>query len=229
MASTPYFSSRSFAFLRDLATHNEREWFHKHRKRYERDLRAPSLAFITDFAPHLGKISPHFRADPRPSGGSMFRIHRDTRFSKDKSPYKTFTGLQFRHDRGKDAHCPGFYLHIEPGNSFAGVGIWRPDGTTLKAIRDTIVENPALWKKASGGKKFATTFSLQGDRLTRPPQGYDPDHPLIQDLKWKDFIGVCPLTQKSLTGKDFLAEFTHLCRAGTPWMSFLCKALDVPF
>ncbi len=229
MAGTGHFTRKTFGFLKDLADNNNREWFQENRDRYDDDLRGPALQFVADFAPNLKKISPHFRADPRPSGGSMFRIYRDTRFSKDKSPYKTYTGLQFRHDRGKDAHCPGFYLHLEPGEFFVGVGIWHPDGPTTRAIRDAIVEDPAAWKRASRGKKFAGLFDLEGDRLKRPPRGYDPEHPLIDDLKRKDFIGITRITQKAITGDDFMSEFTALCRTGAPYMKFLCNAVGVPF
>ena len=229
MAGTGHFSRRTFGFLKDLADNNNREWFQENRGRYDDDLRGPALQFVADFAPHLKKISPHFRADPRPSGGSMFRIYRDTRFSKDKSPYKTYTGLQFRHDRGKDAHCPGFYLHLEPGEFFVGVGIWHPDGPTTRAIRDAIIEDPAAWKRASRGKKFAGLFDLEGDRLKRPPRGYDPEHALIEDLKRKDFIGVTRITQKAITADDFMKEFTGLCKTGVPYMKFLCDAVGVPF
>jgi uncharacterized protein (TIGR02453 family) len=229
MAGTTYFTRKSFTFLKDLAENNNREWFNENKARYEDDLKSPALHFIADFAPHLKKISPHFRADPRGNGGSLFRIYRDTRFSKDKRPYKTYTGLQFRHDEGKDAHCPGFYLHLEPGAFFVGAGIWHPDGPTTRAIREAIVEDPAGWKRASRGKKFAGTYVLQGDRLKRHPRGFDEDHPLIEDLKWKDFIGVTKVTQKTITGDDFMKEFTALCKAGAPYMKFLCKAVDVPF
>lgn len=229
MAGTRYFTRRSFAFLKDLADNNNRDWFQENKDRYENDLKAPALHFVADFAPHLKKISPHFRADPRPSGGSMFRIYRDTRFSKDKSPYKTYTGLQFRHDSAKDAHCPGFYLHLEPGEFFVGAGIWHPDGPTTRAIRDAIVEDPAAWKRASRGKKFAELFDLEGDRLKRPPRGYDPEHPLIEDLKRKDFIGVTRITQKAITGPDLMKEFTGLCKASVSYMKFLCDAVGVPF
>ena len=159
----------------------------------------------------------------------MFRIYRDTRFSKDKRPYKTNTGLQFRHDQGKDAHCPGFYLHVQPGECFVGAGIWHPDGPTTRAIRDAIVDDPVAWKRTSRGKKFAAAFDLVGDRLKRPPKGYDPEHALIEDLKWKDYIGVTPITQKAITGPDFMKDFTDLCKAGVPYMKFLCKAVGVPF
>lgn len=229
MAGKRYFSRKSLQFLKDLAENNNRDWFGENKARYEDDLKGPALDFVTDFAPHLKKISPHFRADPRPNGGSMFRIYRDTRFSKDKRPYKTHTGLQFRHERGKDAHCPGYYLHIQPGQLFMGVGIWRPDGATTRSIRDAMVDNPAAWKRASRGKKFSATFTLEGDRLKRPPRGYDPEHPLMEDMKWKDFIGTTALTQKSLTSPDFMREFVALCKAGTPYMRWLCDAVGVPF
>ena len=172
-----HFTPATFAFLTDLAANNNRPWFMENKARYERDLKEPALRFISDFGPHLGKISSRFRADPRANGGSMFRIYRDTRFSKDKSPYKTYTGIQFRHEAGKDAHAPGFYLHIQPGSCFAGCGVWHPDGPALARIRQSIDENPAAWKRASRGKRFRGTFELSGDSLIRAPKGYDPSAP----------------------------------------------------
>src|SRR5215831_13572407 len=102
------FGPELFSFLTDLRANNSREWFAANKQRYEEQLLEPALAFINAFAPRLERISPHFRADARPIGGSLFRIHRDTRFSKDKSPYKTHTGIQFRHEVGKDVHAPGY-------------------------------------------------------------------------------------------------------------------------
>ena len=223
------FSNGTFAFLRDLAKHNDREWFQAHKKRYEEVVKGPALRFIVETGPHLQKISPHFRADPRANGGSLFRIYRDTRFSKDKRPYKTHTGIQFRHEAGKDAHAPGYYLHIEPGGCFFGLGIWHPDGPTLRKIREGIVEDESGWRKVTGGKGFRDRLELTGDSLVRPPRGFDPEHPLVEDLKRKDFIAVAPLTQKILTDPAFVKEFIKLCKAGTPLMAFLCKALDLSF
>ena len=96
------FTPALFAFMRDLREHNDRDWFKANKQRYEEDVREPAFAFISDFAGHLQKIAPHFVADPGPSGGSLFRIYRDTRFSKDKTPYKTHTGIHFRHEKAKD-------------------------------------------------------------------------------------------------------------------------------
>ena len=130
-----HFTRKTFGFLRDLSENNDREWFQANKGRYEEDVKRPALEFIRDFSESLKTLSPHFKADPRANGGSLFRIYRDTRFSKDKSPYKTFTGIQFRHDRGKDAHTPGFYLHLEPRQCFVGLGIWHPDGKRVNTIQ----------------------------------------------------------------------------------------------
>ena len=191
-------------------------------------MKGPALQFIQDFSSHLAKLSPHFRADPRANGGSLFRIHRDTRFSKDKSPYKTFTGIQFRHEKQKDAHAPGFYLHIEPKQCFVGLGIWHPDGPTLRKIREGLVDDPQGWKKAVSGRAFKNRLHLSGDRLVRHPRGFDPDHPLIEDLMWKDYVAMAKLTQKSVMEPDFIREYAAYCKAGLPLMAFLCKALGFP-
>ena len=124
MTTEPYFGPELFAFLRALDKNNNREWFQANKKRFERDVRDPMLRFIADFGSQLDKISTRFVADPRPNGGSLFRIYRDVRFSKDKRPYKTNVGAHFRHQAGKDAHAPGFYFHMEPGEVFGGSGIY---------------------------------------------------------------------------------------------------------
>src|SRR2546425_889766 len=109
------FAPALFRFLRDLRKNNERDWFLAHKEIYERDVREPALAFISAFAAALRKISPHLVADPRPTGGSLFRIHRDVRFGADKRPYKTHVGIHFCHAGAAGAHAPGFYLHLQPG------------------------------------------------------------------------------------------------------------------
>ena len=225
LSRTRYFTNGTFRFLRELAAHNERAWFDAHRADYAARIKDPALRFIQDFAPHLKRLSPHFSAGPR----SLFRIHRDTRFSKDKSPYKTHTGIQFRHDLGRDAHAPGFYLHIEPSHCFAGLGLWHPDSATLRKIRDHIVEEPVAWKRASRAARFREIFEMQGDRLRRAPRGYDPEHPLVEDLKWKDFIGMRSLPQSFVTAPDLPERLAEVYRAGRGFMRFLCAALGVPF
>jgi uncharacterized protein (TIGR02453 family) len=225
----PSFTNDLFKFLADLRRNNNREWFQANRSRYEQQVKEPALEFVSDFAPLLDEISSHFRADPRPAGGSLFRIHRDVRFSKDKSPYKTQAGIHFRHGLGKDAHAPGFYLHLEPGESFAGVGIWHPDSATLGKIRAAIAADPDDWLSATREPPFAAVFELGGDSLKRAPSGYDPDHPLIEDLKRKDFVGYAMLDENTVTGDGFLDEYARICRSATPFVEFLCRAVDAPF
>jgi uncharacterized protein (TIGR02453 family) len=225
----PSFTKDLFRFLTDLRRNNNREWFQANKSRYEQDVKEPALEFISDFAPLLDEISPHFRADPRPAGGSLFRIYRDVRFSKDKSPYKTQTGIHFRHALGKDAHAPGYYLHLESGQSFAGVGTWHPDSATLGKIRGTIVAYPDDWLSATRESPFAAVFELGGDSLKRAPAGYDPDHPLIEDLKRKDFVGYAMLEEKTVVGEGFLDEYARICRSATPFVEFLCRAVGAPF
>ena len=227
--ATRYFTRATFDFLKDLEENNNRVWFQKNKQRYEEHVRDSSIRFITDFGPHLKKISEHFRADPRTVGGSLFRIYRDTRFSKDKRPYKTMVGIHFRHDLGKDAHAPGFYLHIERNGCFAGAGIWRPDAKSLQGIRSAIVEDPQAWKRATGGKRFRDLYDLEGDRLKRPPKGFDSAHPLIEELKRKDFIGVAKIPQKMITAADLPEELGRIFKAASPLARFLCGAVGAPF
>jgi len=227
--ATRYFTPKTFTFLKDLASNNDRAWFKAHQSEYEEYIREPALDFISDFGSELAKISPHFVADSRTVGGSLFRIQRDTRFSKDKTPYKVNTGMQFRHERAKDVHSPGFYINIQPGENYMGLGIWRPETKIAYAIRGHIDEDPAGWKKAIGGKRFTDAFSLGGDTLVRPPKGYDADHPLIDDLKRKDFIASTKLSQKAITSDEFMKTFTDLAKRGVPFMRFLCEGVGVPF
>lgn len=229
MPRTSPFRPALFQFVRDLAANNRREWFQANKARYEDDVKDPALTFISDFGPHLAKISPHFLAIPKAQGGSLFRIYRDTRFGKDKTPYKTHVGIQFRHEQAKDAHAPGFYLHLEPRGSFVGAGLWHPDGPALKAIRRAIDTDRAGWKRARNAKAFASRFELAGDSLKTAPRDYDPEHPLIEDLRRKDFIGVTRISQKTVTAPGFVAEFAAICRDAVPLVRFLCRAADVPF
>lgn len=221
MAETTYFTAETFAFLRDLKQNNNRDWFKANRDRYEEHLKEPAQRFIMDFAEPLEEISPAFVADPRPVGGSLFRIHRDTRFSRDKSPYKTAIGIQFRHHTAKDAHAPGFYLHIAPGEVFSAMGIWHPDTATLRRIRDALVESPPSWRRAIDDSAFRAHYDLAGESLVRAPRGYDPEHPLIDDLKRKDFIAVTQIDEEAVMRPDFLPAYAELAQAGKPLVSWL--------
>ena len=218
-----------FQFIEELSKNNNRPWFQENKPRYEREVLEPSLAFIRAFAPRLKKISPYFTAEDRRVGGSLMRIYRDTRFGKDKTPYKTNVGIQFRHEMGRDVHAPGFYVHISPGECFLGVGTWRPDSATLRSIREAIVEEPARWRRATRSKRFLEYFELAGESLKRPPRDFPADHPLIEDLKRKDFIGACELNEEEVLDARFLDRVASSFTAARPLMRFLCEAINIPF
>jgi len=218
-----------FSFLTDLRANNNREWFAANKQRYEEELLEPALAFIEAFAPRLEEISRHFRADPRPSGGSLFRIYRDTRFAKDKTPYKTNLGIHFRHERAKDAHAPGYYLHIGPDEVFAGGGIWHPATEAATAIRESIVADPGRWRRATRTGALAKQLTLGGDSLKRVPPWADQEHPFASDLKRKDFFASARLADSDVVAPGFIDEYARLCRAAGPLMHFLCDALAVAY
>lgn len=224
-----YITPELFAFLRELKANNDRDWFQANKSHYEKQVREPLLDFVTDFGLRLPEISRHYVADARKSGGSLFRIYRDVRFSKDKSPYKTHAGIHFRHEQAKDVHAPGFYLHLEPNQVFVGVGIWHPDNKTLGKIRDAIVDDPERWIAAKTDEPFSRTFELQGDSLKRAPKGYDPDHPQIVDLRRKDFIGVTSYSEVDACRPDFIDEFAGCCHRATPFVKFLTEAIGLPW
>jgi uncharacterized protein (TIGR02453 family) len=223
------FGPELFSFLTDLRANNNREWFAANKQRYEEQLLEPALAFINAFAPRLEKVSPHFRADARPSGGSLFRIYRDTRFSKDKTPYKTNLGIHFRHERAKDAHAPGYYLHIGPDEVFAGGGIWRPPTEAATGIREAIVADPERWRRATRTGTFPKQLMLGGDSLKRVPPWADQDHPFADDLKRKEIFASARLAQDDVLAPGFIDDYTRLCEAAAPLMRFLCDALAVPY
>ncbi len=218
------FDRELFLYLQDLAANNEREWFNTNKKRYERSVKEPALDFIEAFRPRLEQISPHFEANARVVGGSLFRINRDTRFAKDKTPYKIHTGMHFRHERAKDVHAPGFYLHLQPRNSFMGSGLWHPEPKVAYQIREFMAEHRDRWTAIVND---LDPFELAGDSLKRPPRGFDPSDPIIDDLKRKDFMTTTSFTQKEITSGRFLDLFDERCRQTLPFLAFLCDAMEL--
>jgi uncharacterized protein (TIGR02453 family) len=229
LAKPSYFNPDLFDFLQELARNNNREWFQRNKQRFESDVRAPLQRFISDFAPRLGRISANYVADPKPVGGSLLRINRDTRFSADKSPYKTMAGALFRHVRGKDIPSPGFMLHLEPGRCFAGIGIHSPDSQTLAKIRGRIAADPEAWQHALSGKAFRSVCTLMPDSLQRPPRGYDSDSPCIEDLKRKHYCSTTSFNEEEVCAAGFLDRYAKTCAAAADLMKFLTTAVGLPW
>ena len=224
---TTYFTPALFTFLRQLKSHNNREWFQTRRARFTTDVEAPMLRFITDAGPRLSGISRAVIADPRRTGGSLYRIYRDTRFSADKSPYKVNVAASFSHEAKRDtkkalASVPGFYLHLEPGDSFGGGGIYHPDMPTLTRIRTAIVQNGKGWTAVK-----RTGIEIEGDRLSRAPAGFDPAHRFIEDLRLKDFYTLTSFSEENVCAPDFLDRYIDCCRKSAPLVGFVAKAMGL--
>ncbi len=227
-----HFSPALFKFLAELEQNNEKAWWEDNKDRYISVIREPALEFINDFDSHLKTLSPHFTADSRTVGGSLMRPYRDTRFSKDKTPYKTNIGIQFRHEAGKDIHAPGFYLHLEPRACFAGVGLWRPETAVARQIRQTINDDPARWKRAAKRKAFSHVWSISQDddeMLKRVPKELDPDHPYTDDLRMKSFIASARISQAQVTSAGFDSQIAGMFKKASNFTFFLCDAVGVSF
>jgi uncharacterized protein (TIGR02453 family) len=218
-----HFAPGFFAFLRDLKRHNDRTWFADNRERYVRDVEAPMLQFIADVAPRLARISRAFVADRRRVGGSMFRIHRDTRFSADKSPFKTWIAARFPHEARKTRDSvPGFYVHLEPKECYGGGGVYHSDQATLTHIRRHIVEAPRAWAAV-----LKSGIEIEGEQLKRAPSGFDPAHRYIEDLKRKDLYSLAEFTPDQVLAADFLDRYMDALERVAPLQEFLTKALGL--
>lgn len=220
-----HFTPALFTFLRRLKANNTREWFQTHREVYERDVEGPMLRFITDLGPRLAAISPAFVADPRRHGGSLYRIYRDTRFSGDKSPYKTNVAATFRHREHKQVpSVPGFYLHLEPGDCLGGGGIYHPEMPTLTLIRLAIVNDAKRWQAVRD-----SGVDIEGDSLKRAPAGFDQAHRFVEDLRRKDFYALERFTQRDVCAPDFMERYVEACRNVAPLVGFIARALSLRF
>ena len=223
------FSSKLFTFLRELKSNNDREWFAENKARYEQDVLQAAMDFVNQMQPRLAKHSRYLLAEPKRVGGSIMRIYRDTRFGKDKTPYKTNVGIHFRHSIGGDVHAPGLYVHLEPDACFLAAGIWLPPTESLAAIRQAIMDNVGNWNKVRNNKKFVSQFKFDGDSLKTAPRGIDPNHPAIEDLRRKSFAGITPLSEKAFLQADILDKIMSAFDDAKPLMKFLCDALQQPY
>ncbi|MEM7807527.1 MAG: DUF2461 domain-containing protein [Planctomycetota bacterium] len=226
----PGIARETTRFLKQLAKNNDRDWFKSHADEWEA-ARSDFLALIAALQPGLEKVSEVAWVDASKTGGSMFRIHRDVRFSKDKSPYKTNLSAVFPHAgvEGKvDAPC--FYLQVSPTETMVAAGPYGPDAKSLKLIREAIADDPAAWKRATSGKKFDEHFAMTTDKLKRPPKGFDADHPAIEEIKRTRFAAMTkPISSDVVHGGGFDKEIVRLCKIANPLVAFVCRAMKLPW
>jgi uncharacterized protein (TIGR02453 family) len=222
--SGEYFTPEFFEFFRALAKNNRKDWFEANKARYLAVVQEPAVRFVRDAGARLKKVSSH--GDPKPFGGSISRIYRDVRFSPDKSPYKDHIGIHFWHDQAKPPEhmTPGYFLHLQSGESGVHSGVWQPDPPILKKIRDRIVDQPDAWKAVLRSK-----IQLEGESLKRPPPGYDPNHPQMQDLRRKDFVASRRFRDNEVASAGFLDNFVKGCESMVPLNRFLAESMGLPW
>ncbi len=218
-----------FKFLGELKKHNNREWFAEQKARYESEVLLPAVELVEGLEKPLAQVAPMLSAIPKKHGGSVMRIYRDTRFGKDKTPYKTNVGISIRHQANADIHAPGVYIHLEPKACFIGAGCWRPERSVLAAIRSAIDADPKGWSRVRDQTTRQSKFELAGERLKTSPKGFSADHPMIEDLRRIDFIAVAPLEEIEMTSPDVVALLIAHVRKVRPLMRFLCDAMEVPY
>lgn len=216
----------TFRFLKDLEQNNNKTWFDANRKNYEA-ARVDFIEFIEKVIKQFSKTDPsiaHLKAKD-----CIFRINRDIRFSKDKTPYKTNFGAFINAD-GKKALTAGYYFHLQPGSSFTGGGMWQPPADVLAKVRQEIDYNLPDFKKVINNKNFIGIFSglstEDGMALTRVPKGYEPDNPAANYLKHKSFVATRALNDTILLSPDLADSVVEAFKALLPLNNFLNKALE---
>ena len=236
------FTPKAFTFLRGLAKHNEKPWFEEHREQYEHDLRAPMIALVDEMDARLGQFAPEIVGDRR---RSVFRIHRDVRFSKDKRPYKTNAACWFFHrdvmsarqgsrageTAGATVHGgAGFYLQLAPSDCWSGGGMWMPPRPALNALRDAMAEDHETFEAIVRAPAFVKRFGALDDEavLTRVPRGYDASHPAAGWLRYQSITAGRRLKDAETLGArlpDLLeADYCALL----PLVRWINRALGLP-
>ncbi|MGY4383696.1 uncharacterized protein (TIGR02453 family) [Pedobacter sp. UYP24] len=213
----------TLSFIKDVAENNDREWFAAHKDRYEL-AKEDVLSLIEKLIPELAAIDPEFSIDT-PAKKCLMRIYRDVRFSKNKDPYKNNYGISFN-VKAKGVPNPDYYLHIQPGKSFFGVGFWMPEATVLKQVREEIDYNTSAFTAILESKDFAGHFQLsKEDTLKNAPKGYAIDHPQINLLKLKSFIAICPITDAELLSPKIVDKLKTAFKRIKPFVLFLRNAV----
>jgi uncharacterized protein (TIGR02453 family) len=215
--------AETLQFIKDVAAHNDRDWFAEHRDRYE-IARADVLEFVGELIPIIAGIDPTFPVET-PAKKCLMRIYRDVRFSKNKDPYKNNYGISFN-VKSNGIPNPEYYLHLQPGKSFFGVGFWMPEASVLKKIREEIDYSAADFLEIINDKHFNKIFALsKEDTLKNAPKGYEIDHPQIEFLKLKSFIAIYPLTDKDILSTDINEKLKEAFTVVQPWVKFLRNAV----
>jgi len=219
------FPKKGITFLRQLKKNNRRDWFEKHKDEYETFVKLPMQSFIASLQSPFKKFAQEFEVNPKKS---LFRIHRDVRFSKDKSPYKTHIAAHFvLRGKPKGTEGSGYYLHIEPGEVFLGAGIYMPQGEQMKKIRKAIANHSKEFLGVVNNPRLKRLYGkLEGDKLQRIPQGYVPDHPMAEWLRYKQFFVGASWSVQRCHSPKLVQDVVKAFETAAPLVRFLNKAVS---
>jgi uncharacterized protein (TIGR02453 family) len=225
------FTKAALSFFKGLERNNDKQWFEAHRAEYENEVREPMRALIEDMNARFARFAPEIGGDPK---RSMFRINRDTRFSRDKSPYKTHAACWFSHRRASprvggeaEGGSAGFYFHLQPGGkSLAGAGLWMPPRSQLNELRDAIVEDHEGFARVVSGlpKRFGG-LDDEHAMLKRVPRGFAEDHPAAKWLKYQSFTSGRALKDSEVIGPQLPGLLAREFEALLPLVRWLNDAL----
>lgn len=219
LTSAPGFTAESLRFLRALTRNNRREWFHAQRARYDAHVHAPMVAIVEQLAVDFKKAAPDFVADPKIS---LFRPWRDTRFSADKKPLKTNVAAVFPHRALGRMQGAGLYFEVSPEQVWVGGGLYQPDAATLHVVRTYLLDHHRTLSKLTSAAAFTKTFgTMRGDRVSRMPRGFDPEHPAAELIMHKQFLAWREDAPVFATRADFYAELLATFKAMAPFVAFL--------
>jgi uncharacterized protein (TIGR02453 family) len=214
----PGFSPEALKFFVQLKRHNNRPWFLKNKETYEREIKAPTVSLVLALNAELRRLAPELVTEPK---RAIYRIHRDVRFSADKSPYKTHTAALFA-PRGLGKHaCAGLYFHLAPDELLLAGGVYMPGPKELLAIRNHIAAHPAALRKLLAHRQMASLGGLQGSQLVKAPKGFAPDHAAADLLRYKQFLVWVKHPPERALGKELLQLLLQTFRTLLPLVRFL--------
>ncbi len=217
------FPKEGIRFLKQLKKNNNRNWFNEHKSEYEDFVKLPMQSLVAALRPHFAEFAPEIDVHP---GRSIFRVYRDTRFSKDKTPYKTHVAAVF-HVRGRWQDSAGYYVHIEPRAVYVGGGIYMPDGDQLRRLRRAIADRAGEFRSIVQSRTFTKHFGgIEGEKLQRVPRGFEGDHPMAEWLKHKQIYTGAEWGEKECYSRDFVKKLAKAYKDLYSFIRFLNKALD---
>lgn len=223
MARFSGFPKGGLQFLRDLKKNNDRDWFKARKSLYEEAVKAPMTELVLALGEDFEKFAPEYLTDPKKA---IYRIYRDTRFSKNKAPYKTHVAASFNHKALAKHAAAGFYFHLSPDEILMGGGVYMPGSAELLAIRRHISANPVAYGAVVSNRTFKRYFGeVTGERLVRPPKGFPPDDPAIETLKQKQFLASENLDPELALSPKLLPELSKRFKALAPLIDYLNQPL----